>query len=67
MGPFTIDKGDIRVLADELLRGLLVRLLEAEAQERGIPTSGIAAGGNQTVPDGVYVSIVWDGDPTPSG
>lgn len=68
MGPFIVDKETIAALGDELLRELLVRLLEAEARQRGIPLSSIHAGGNQTAPDGgVDVAIHWEGGPSPNG
>ncbi|WP_380784809.1 hypothetical protein [Sphingomonas sp. R86521] len=68
MGPFSITKELVRSLGDERLRELLVRLLEAEARERGIPPSGIFAGGNQTAADGgIDASIDWQGGAAPSG
>lgn len=52
MGPFNVTKELIAGLADEPLRMLLGKLLEAEAMRRGIAFSGIAVGGNQTAGDG---------------
>jgi hypothetical protein len=67
MGPFEVTKEMVPVLADEQLRSLLGRLLDAEARQRGIPASAIALGGNQTAADGgVDASIAWSGGPSPA-
>lgn len=67
MGPFNVTKELIAGLADEPLRMLLGKLLEAEAMRRGIAFSGIAVGGNQTAGDGgVDASISWTGLPKPA-
>ena len=56
----------MRGIGDELLRELLIRLIEAEARDRRISLSGIRAGGNQTAPDGgVDAWIEWEGGPAP--
>ncbi len=68
MEPFRVTKETVAPLGDEALRELLVRLLEAEARNRGIDQSAIRAGGNQTAPDGgVDVALHWTGDPAPGG
>lgn len=56
----------MRGIGDELLRELLIRLIEAEAPDRRISLSGIRAGGNQTAPDGgADAWIEWEGGPAP--
>jgi len=42
----------IQKLNDEDLRELVVKLSDAELRRRGLPVSGITAGGNQTAADG---------------
>ena len=49
---FEITDGDIARLDDDDLRSLVGRLCESEARRRGLPTSHITWGGNQTAADG---------------
>jgi hypothetical protein len=59
---------DIAVLDDVHFKELLRRLLEAEAQARGISASGITAGGDQNAADGgADATIAWVGSPDPTG
>jgi hypothetical protein len=49
---FEITPDDIARLSDVDLRSLVGRLCESEARQRGLPTSCITWGGNQTAADG---------------
>lgn len=49
---FEITADDIAQLNDDDLRSLVGRLCESEARRRGLPTSGVTWGGNQTAADG---------------
>lgn len=49
---FEITADDIAQLNDDDLRSLIGRLCESEARRRGLPTSGVTWGGNQTAADG---------------
>jgi hypothetical protein len=49
---FEITGDDIALLSDEDLRALVGLLCEAEVRSRGLPTSSVTYGGNQTAADG---------------
>jgi hypothetical protein len=68
IGPFAVSKDVVAGLGDEVLRTLLGKLIEAEAAARGVSSSAIDLGGNQTAPDGgVDASIRWKDGPAPCG
>lgn len=67
-GPFEIAKEVVSALNDIELRELVRRLIEAEARERGIPSSAIDVGGAQTAPDGGIDALIdWHDGPLPNG
>ena len=55
---------DIAQLSDDLLAELLGRLVEAEAEEHGIPLSAVVHGGHDNAPDrGADARVSWPGGP----
>ena len=49
---FEISPDQIAALGDEDLRVLIAALCEADLRQRGLPTSAVLYGGNQTAADG---------------
>jgi hypothetical protein len=49
---FEISPDQIAALGDEDLRVLIAVLCEADLRQRGLPTSAVLYGGNQTAADG---------------